>query len=93
MTRLRSKRMKQVLQGLIIEVHEKEAVWDGSKDPPKLITLLSIEEGLECSKNEKNSLLKMPYPVEVQGVLDFFLESCRAGCLGEAIPSVSRQSL
>ena len=44
MTRARTKRMKEALHGLIIEIQEKETVFKGAKALPRLITYLHVQD-------------------------------------------------
>lgn len=46
MTRSRSGKMKQLLQGLVMDLQDKEAAWVKSNMPPRLITLLWVVEDL-----------------------------------------------
>lgn len=40
MTRSRIRRMKEDLQGLILDLHEKEVAWDKSNQSSRLVTLI-----------------------------------------------------
>ena len=45
MTRARSKRMREALQGLIMEMHDKEAVIEESKmNSPRTVTYLYVQD-------------------------------------------------
>ena len=56
MTRAKTKRMKQALQGLIMEMQAKEVVQDDSNAFPRLITFLQCNEDEICSRLEEQSL-------------------------------------
>ena len=44
MTRARAKRMKEALQGLVMEIQEEEAALANFKASPRLITYLHIKD-------------------------------------------------
>ena len=56
MTRARTRRMKEALQGLIMEVLEKEAVLKDSNAIPSLITYLKVQDDGPDLKHEEQGL-------------------------------------
>ncbi|XP_044463506.1 uncharacterized protein LOC123194381 [Mangifera indica] len=53
MTRARTNKMKEVLQGLIMEMHDKEVVLEVSNATPRIITYLYVQDngqGLELAE-------------------------------------------